>query len=412
MMRIALAAPIVVLLHACTSTDPGSAAGIDYHFPRTDVKVTLGVDVTQCDPKVEVELSLKADAVASADTTSRHRIDGAQLLSSVTKRGLTIDVDDNGVISSVNMTATDQGTVILGSAVKLISTVVGGVTLFDLNTGNVKFTCKTDTRSALQQLQHAKRELADVKQASLTSGKGQSAIDTQKKINALASMIASLKEALHRDLTATVDPKVVADKGTYDVPFGFKPLDELLDPEPMNNMAAILNDTDAQTEVAHSFGIEASLASPPASITDSTIAGNCDQSIWMPDAVPVTMKFTSSMKDRKVEKEVSVDLYASQLSPKGRPLCISAGFGENRVVGLKLDKFGRVTEFTWTSDARAANVAAAFAGAAPDATSAYKSIRDAGISKDKAELDKLTTEQALRKARQCQAILDAGGTSC
>ena len=104
-------------------------------------------------------------------------------------------------------------------------------------------------------------------------------------------------------------------------------------------------------------------------------------------------------------------MYVSQIGADGT-LCISAGFGENRAMGLKFDKFGQVTEFSWSADSRAANITSALAGSASDASSIISKLAPSELTREKSELDELTTENSLLLARQCKAVLDAGGTSC
>lgn len=401
----------VLFLQACASTNPGGAADIDYRFPRTDAKVTLSIDVTQClgdqhQDQVLVDSTLKVDAVAGVQQGYWH-VPGAYLSSNVTKRGLVIDVDDNGVISSINSTSTDQSTVILGDAVKLIATTAGGLAAAK---DKAVLQCKEKTKRALENLTSLTAKLDAERVTSWTQNGRNAASEAQKRINALASMIATTKESLRRDVIADVTLDKI--DAPLKVEFDQSTLDELFDVGYFGKKPVKEDD-----KYYRFFGADAMLTL----VAKGNVAlrgrrpsdpNKCEQAIVLPNAQPVTLMLTPRGSRFKAnQKAVSKAFYASQFA-QNRELCITAGFGENRTVALKLDKFGRTTEFDWTSDARAANITSALSGAAPDVASTYKTLHDWGLAKKKSELDELATEQSLRKARLCQATLDAGGTSC
>jgi hypothetical protein len=142
----------------------------------------------------------------------------------------------------------------------------------------------------------------------------------------------------------------------------------------------------------------------------------CEQWMLIPPARPVKVVLVPSGEIvvgalETGEKTIAATVPAAQLGDAAK-LYLSATFGENRTVGLKFDKFGRRTEFVWSAEATAANATSALTGVAADASKIVTTLEGRSLAADKLELNRLTTEQNLRKARACQALLDAGATSC
>lgn len=403
------------LLQACGTTQPGDAAGITYHLPKTHAKISLSIDVLKCDrtrPGVTIESSLSVDAVAHA-RKELYSVAGSDLNSSTIKRSLTISVDDNGVISSINSANSDQRAAIIGNLVKIGATAVAAIygAVPDPK-AEPTLGCSEKAAMAYANLEAAQTALSRLPLSA--PGKHAIWVDTQKQVDALATLIAGYKSVLHKDLSREIDITKL-DSSDIDVEFPREALSELFNTYSAGSKTYIKGITDDSIKL---FTVTASLKrdAPPSNalsnVSDNSLKA-CRQSILLPNAGTSTITATptgSIFKTRKVET-VSKSLPTSQLYPD-RTLCLSTRFGENRTVSLKLDKFGRVTEFMWVSDAQLANITAAVAGVAPDASATYEGIRDIGVARDKAELTRLQTEQSLRKARQCQAILDAGGTQC
>jgi hypothetical protein len=90
-------------------------------------------------------------------------------------------------------------------------------------------------------------------------------------------------------------------------------------------------------------------------------------------------------------------------------LSTSVGLAESRTVGFSLDEFGGKTTFAWKSDARAESITGGLGSALEPGAALAGKIRDRELAEDKAELDRLETDQKLRNARACKAILDEGG---
>lgn len=421
--------PLALLLQACGTTNPGDAAGITYRLPRTDAKVTLSIDVLDChykdpkaaDPKktpdlgLQLKASLKVDAVAGARDEAFH-VNGADLNSSTIKRSLTIGVDDNGVISNINSTSTDQRAVIFGNVAKIGVTLVGTLAAPAGAESTPVIICNKNTENALANLKAAESAMNSAKLNATSSANRNSTItDTQKKINALAQLIAGYKATLHRDVPGEIEiDELTSDDKKVEVEFDKSVLSELFDTAYVGR-GHKNPDEGITKESVKLFNASASLESDTSpsnavNIEKESSLKKCEQAIVLPNARTRTLvvETTGSLFEKK---KLHKSLPVSQLNPNSS-LCLSTTFGENRTISLKMDKFGRVTELIWVSDAQLANITSAIAGTAPDVGTTYEGVRDLGVARDKLELTRLQTEQSLRKARQCQAILDAGGTQC
>jgi hypothetical protein len=401
----------VLCLPACATTNPGDAAGIDYRLPRTDAAVTLGLDITGCSP-LTVDYSLKIDPVAGAQDDYIH-IPGSALVSKVTQTALTVSVDDNDVISSINAGATDKRAQILADVVKIAAAIapiaigIAGPSIArtpgpaPAPPPGATLDCASATTSKLQAVGTLKTHLDKLKTQALTSS-NPSAV--QKDIDAVAALLVAARNDVHVDVKFTVKPE--------DLPV--TPPKELeFDPDAQTALGKLLQPINPTTLKA--LALQATLA--PIKISTSvpkpaieTLA-SCDQTIPMPYAKPVSMKVSPTGALFTDKSDVTQTLHASQkIGALGatRDYCVSAGLGESRTVGLTLDKFGRVTTLTWNADASAANVSSALAGSASDLATLL--ALDPKALRTKAELDKLSNENALRQAQQCKAKLDAGGS--
>lgn len=425
-MRVLACAVALVTLSACATTNPGDAASIYYRLPRTDAVVTLGIDVKGCTKPsssvddLTVEPSLKVDAIAGARDELLH-LSGNDLSSGVTKRSLTISVDDNGVVGSINSTSTDQQTVIVGNLIKIAATIVT-FTALDSSKPNDKpvLRCTAETKRNVDRLDRLKREI-DLARAQLPTDPNPARV--QKQIDALAAQLVYAKTALHRDTKATVKLEKGLRKPTSagtKLEFDLKPLAELFETaypyeSPPRTIHGITNETKTAFDTT-AYYVDLPAANSALSGSSPVEPNTCEQWITLPTSklVNVILDPTGALVKgaaQTPDKIVSQVVPASQLAENSR-LCLSVAFGENRVVGLKFDKFGRTTEFSWTADARLANVTSALAGASADASSIVKTLQGRDLAADKLELDKLKTAQDLKKARDCQELLDAGASKC
>jgi len=399
----------VFVLQACSTTAPGTAAGITYRLPRTDAKVTLGVDVVKCSP-LRITSTLKVDAVAGARDDYLY-VSSTELSAGVTKRSVTIDVDGNGVISAINTTSTDETTVIVGNILKIGATVTGAVGLV---ANNRPVVCNDETIKNLARLTALNSSLTAAVSNEVAPGER---VNAQKNIDTLAAAVVAAQAKLHRDVIGTVKPEDLKADGatTIDVPFERAPLGQLFNTVYLAPKGTVQGVTE---DALWLFRVTVSSVYAP-NAKDGLVGGSssatdrCGAYITVPAAkrVMLTLKPVGYLIDDKTQKNLPQSMYVSQIGADGT-LCISAGFGENRAMGLKFDKFGQVTEFSWSADSRAANITSALAGSASDASSIISKLAPSELTREKSELDELTTENSLLLARQCKAVLDAGGTSC
>lgn len=410
-LRLFAILPVITLLQACATTNPGTAAGIYYRMPRTDALVTLTLDVEACTPRLKVESGLKIDPVAGLREGLWH-VSGEELASAMKKRSLTIDVDDNGLITGVNATTADQTAAVLGSIIKIAA--IAATFAQDNPESSPVIICSAATQTNLALTTALPTQINQIKAGLATSPKPE---DDQKRIDALAAQLVAAKAALHVETTAKLKLETTM-SGTANakpLEFDLTPLKDVfttgfVGTNPKQSIPGIDNSAKP--------GLLVKAYYVPVELKNGLNGGNtsgvetCKMTITVPATqnVKVMLDHSGSIV-RGNGAEVSQLLPASQLGTDGL-LCLSAGFGENRTLGLKFDKYGRTSEFSYSAESRATTVAGALAGAAPDASTFVKTLQGRKLADDKAELDRLTTEQSLAKARACQQLLDAGASSC
>ena len=188
-MRAMLLVSALLVLSSC-ATNPENAAEVRYRLPRTDAAVTLAYDVKQCvDPQFKVdEVVLDATLRIDASAGAREKIfyvAARDLVSGTTQREFTIGIDDNGVIQSVNSTATDQKAAVLANIARIAGTVVGAGAATTsrrtpANTDDLR--CTDETKLALRSIIELKQRIGQLAAGLATSP--QPAAD-RKAINAL-----------------------------------------------------------------------------------------------------------------------------------------------------------------------------------------------------------------------------------
>lgn len=418
MLKIAtVLSPMLIFLQACGTTDPGNGAGISYQLPRTDAKVTLSADILDCTNPIRADSKFTIAAEAGVQN-ELYNLSGAILDSNSTKRNLSITTYDNNVISSINSSNTDQKSTIIGSTIKIISSAAtAGLLGSKPQIDSPILKCQPAISNAINTIV-ALKKLNDNDQTNLASAK--SFINLQKTIDARALKIANLKAELHMEQTVSIpleEPQLIIDK--YDIRWNVEKLQKYFDIEYIRPSYTRTSDEKSE-DLLRFFSAKAfsSFYDSKKASSESEIpkVNECTQAILVPNtkAVKFTLEPTGKFfiplgnQPRRTASEV---MYAAQLATPSL-LCISTRFGESRIIGLKYDKFGRTSEFTWSSDSRLANSTSAIAGFASDSGSTIKTLRGSNLAADKAELDELNTKRALEKARQCDAIIEAGGSTC
>lgn len=439
-MRSAAVLLVGIGLTGCATTDPGTSVQIEYRMPRTDARVSMALDVTQCESSQDVDdleatATLKVEVVAGADE-KLYRVEGKRLASAVIKRGLTISRDpESGVITGINASASDQRSVILANVVGLAAKAVA----FAANARGprgYRLVCTDATKAVANEIRSLREDIAKQRKAMAT------AVNIKPLTDAMiadAARIAVLREQLHRDVvgrigipsnlyslaaTAPADfPQAGEVLKSEDVKFDWMPLKSFVTSVPFGGAAAQADPMDPAPGADADFRVAVSFRRPPETAVDG-LAWTKEQtkeptacSLWVKVPAPLPLNLVVDpvgplYGDAPPDRRATVQpVVASQLREPGT-VCLSAGFGENRTVGLKFDKFGGTTEMAWASDARAANIASSLGGISGDAFGIASTISGRKLADEKAELDQLNTSQALRKARACQELLDAGATKC
>lgn len=437
--RILIAASTILVLQACGTTDPGTAAAISYTMPKTTVKTSVAIDILTCTPEVVSDSLFTVNAEAGSQNQP-YELSGSLLYGGMAKRNLTITTFENGVISGVNSTSTDQSSVALGSVIKIVGSALP---FFGTEGGRkaVTLRCRPEileiakSVKVLKQLNIADQKSILTQEATAADGIQQlrdnptkqnakspstDIANLQKNIDARALKIASLKTSLHAVLNADIK---LEDKqlrtGGYQVSWDIKEIKKYFDVDYVGPGAAPPQDQ-RDSDILRFFETTATISEAsalPATLDNtSKQLAECKQSILIPNAKPISLGLTATGKlfspiVGAPPKTSSQIIYAAQLS-EPTTLCLSTRFGESRTVNLKFDKFGRTSEFTWNAESKVANSLSAVAGYSTDTTASVKAFRGADLAKDKIELDELTTKRALQKAKICDAVIEAGGTTC
>jgi len=404
----------VATLYGCSTTKPLDGAAIDYHLPRTDAVAHLSLTLVECgatDFKVDGELAITASPGAQAKTI---HIDGANLASSRIKRDLHITVSEEGVITGVNSSNADQTPAIIGAAVKIAATAAAAALVAHAPPPGIKpplDLCSTQIKTAVQRVGVLKKQI-DFLHTELAGAPGEHApspadLARIRQINILSREFASLRTGpLHVDTTG----KLNLEEATQ------KPMPLELDPEPFAKWFG----KEAKKEVIeHYFKLTWTATPETTPLIDTPAPSHpkkhlreCGFSIPVPQVVSAKVVVEAAKGSNLDSLKADQTLAVAQWAQAAR-LCLDVGFGESRTVALTFDKFGRRSDFQWSTEATGATVATALAGSAEDLSSLATTIRGPSkLDRQKARIDELETQQKLNGLLACQAIIDAGGFDC
>ena len=128
-MDIRFTAFVLLTIAACSTTDPQSAASIDYRLPQTNAALDVTLTLTQCDPavgdfstQIGAKSTLKIVATPGAQS-NLYRINGTDLASARINRTLKITLNNRGVLTAINSKNDDRTAAILGNVLKTAATV-------------------------------------------------------------------------------------------------------------------------------------------------------------------------------------------------------------------------------------------------------------------------------------------------
>lgn len=390
-MKKWLAVAVAVMLAGCATTDPRGAADIRYHLPRTDAKVTLSLTLRSCNP-IKVDASTTLSAVVSADE-KEYVVSGATLASSRVSRKVRVDLNDDGILTSVNTTSTDKTAQIVGNYIQGIAQIVGAVLLTSEGADATKLTCYSEIAHAVSRAQKIGQEIDQLRQSATPVGE-----ERWKTLKALANELGALDAYLTIDVKGTI----VVDRNT--LPIEGKPRPIVLQTGPFAKWFDI---SKAQTEIATKFELSWWATESTPSVSRAA-TGACKLSLSIPAPTMVTIHVAG----RSLVEKVSGDL-SFPAAQRGTPreLCLDVGLGEGRTVALTLDTFGRTKIYDWSSDASGEAISAAFAGAAKSAGSLLQVFQGpSDLARKQLEISELEAELKLQDLRACKATRDHGGT--
>jgi len=406
-------------LAACTTTDAGPGASIAYRMPRTDAQIALTATLAHCDATglALQDASLTITAVAGA-RPELWTVDGKALASGRIKRNLKITTTDDGnrVITGINATQTDKTPAIMGNVVKTLAELIPSATMAPAlleSKPPPPPLCSHEAGLALDRVDTIRAGIIALREQLKHQTDPAKAKKLNSALNTLATELAGLQTGiLHVETSAFL---MLPDK-----PFQGQrppaPTTLALDDGPF---AKWFDSDTRKARVASLFALNVTAAEEPAgqsrpvTVRDPQKLRDCGLSMWVPATVPVQVRVTGTgpayagLGDLTAQSRLPVSQWADPV-----PLCLDAGFGEDRTVNLTFDKYGETVTLDWTSEATAATVSGAIAGMAPDAVSAVQTLHPSADAVEKSEIERLQTRQQLNQLRHCQAVIDNGGYDC
>lgn len=409
-------------LAACTTTDAGPGASIAYRMPRTDAQIALTATLAHCDATglALQDANLTITAVAGA-RPELWTLDGTALASGRIKRSLKITTSDDGnrVITGINATQTDKTPAIMGNVVKTLAELIPSATMAPAlleSKPPPPPLCSHEAGLALDRVDTIRAGIIALREQLKRQTDPAKAKKLNTALNNLATELAGLQTGvLHVETSAFL---TLPDK-----PFQGQrppaPTTVTLDDEPFAKWFDADSRAARAQRVARLFALNVSAEEEPAgksqpvTVRDPKTLRACGLSMWVPATVAAQVRVTAvgpayaKLGDLTAQSRLPVSQWADPV-----PLCLDAGFGEDRTVNLSLDKYGETVTLDWTSEATAATVSGAIAGMAPDAVSAVQTLHPSQDAVEKSEIERLQTRQQLNQLRHCQAVIDNGGYDC
>lgn len=429
---------------ACASTDRGEAASIYYRMPETKAHATLTLVLQECgsSPSIKSDLALTFSGAAG---NKIYKINGSKLSSALIARNLTVELDADGAIKSINSVNADKTADVIKNALSIATTVakleVASVSCSKDTLGNFEAVEKLKAKISAARAKLAEPEPApkpvptqpsDATSASVkatrakttaatTPSTGQTPAsandmpdrdkaDVTKQINAWAKEVARIK---NDELTITLEADLDLSKppGTVDFEYG-------------KIAKKWLTGIDAKKD----FGVTWSSVeiTPTGAAVTTATKKKCSREILLPASQFV--KFTLSLAGERYPRKEKEPFQPAGAKPeektleefapvaqwsKPEPLCLDANFGEKTDLQLTFDDFGRKTKFVWASGARAEEVSSGASTVVTGVSGYLGATKEpSAVATQKSQIEALETKQKLNKLLACQAIIDAGGYDC
>lgn len=420
---IATLAAAVIMLSGCTngarptsagSTAITSAAYYDYVLPETSAKLSLQVSITGCQPSAMFKIE-PVVVVAAVRGPTTYRLVGGDLSNWFKSHELAITSYDTGALKTVNSADADKTFGVITNVLKGVISVAA-IAGAPVPSG---IDCAPQTKLAVASVK-ALRERRSALAKSLETATPATAPGIAAAITAADAEIGRLaaSDTLRFEL-----PAKAVDLGHAggEVAWSSDDMPEMLMAPPTGISAftvayCVGEQLTAEPEATCKLdqatagkGEAKGGTTPPTSCGSDTA---CSRTIVMREPKRAVLTFVGKGQafDKKIGKPVkSVALPIAQWGSVTM-LSTSVGLAQSRTVGFGLDEYGGRNSFAWKSDARAETMTGGAATALETGAALTGKVRDASLTADKAELDRLETGQKLAKARACQAILDSGGT--
>lgn len=417
-------------------SSPDSAASIEYQLPVAAAQVKLDLVLQTCVP-VSAKATVTVTPVVRPSPFKDHylQIRGSDLKSFFKKYDVKIELYPNGSIKSMNGGAADRTGAILGSVIKLASTL----TLESQNLSLQTAGCNSETDRARQSAADLKESIKKL-QGRLISGVPDPVV-IRKQIDALAVEVGRIEtEFLSISLSSTVEfwegtKPVTSQQGegvqAEKVQAGViqwkqaqlkKWLTQSTDQDGINNFSLgwCVQESDiagkeatCNGDIINGFKSRKTIQRA-ATVACITGKENCKKTIVFREPVNAVLTVVALGSDLGVERDHAFAPVVFPMPQWGEityfPL--KAGFAQSKNLALGLDEFGRRTSFGWSSGARGEEIFGSVQGIVEGAA-AYGTAKAAEDLKFmKGEVEELETQQKLNKLRKCQAVLDAGGFVC
>jgi hypothetical protein len=390
---------------------------LNYRLPETAVGGTLSLTLEECGSSLTVsgEFALKAEAGAAGPvfTLTPRDLEGFR-----TKRTLNIALHDSGTIATINSSNADRTGAILGNVVKFAASVAGaffGVGVPKASLAGGQTICSKAVEAAL----HRVRQIDDLIVTLRGQSLPQDPSDYSKNVRMIDRLIVERQGLrsglLHVDLEAPFDLAAAAPAGADSVggtvQVDLKPIAKawLKGTVPAGQAISV------EWKAALPPGLSGVPAQAPAQTCQDELAqAGRARMICLVD--PARVRFSATAKATGLQWiGGSPQLEAKKTFPVAQwgtlqRLLLNAKLGSAREVSLTLDKFGRVSDMKWNSEARGENLtgsAATLAGQIQGIASA-----NSDLAQQKAEIEELTTQQSLNRLRACRDILSRGGSKC
>lgn len=423
MLRFAIFLCLSVAIAGCASTDPGSGAAIQYRLPETKASAVLTLAMVKCPDKngagMELEPSLAIVAKASAGD-DLHVIYARDLASVRTKRTLTVNVDDNGVISGINSEVEDRTAAIIANVASTAVKVAAIALAPDIDGGNgaqSKLTCKDDFEDIVERASDLK-EIVETLQIELAKADAAaSRKELREEIDAVAFEIARLRTGpLSKAVVANI-PLTLADGAAQDLVFKYDGLleDWFNAPALITTDGAIPNPNPPteQERMDAFFGVRLTINDVTAHPVQAKAAkDNCKFKIAVPAQTKVTIKLKPSGEALADVGEKAATIPVAQRGGD-EFVCLSARFAESRSMNMAFNAFGERKSLTWSSGARGEAISGAVASLA-ESGGTVTSLFDepSELERQKALIGEVDTRLKYNAAKLCEEAAKAGATSC